>query len=264
MLELYHFDRSTAAQKVRISLAEKGLDWTSHYVDPSFDARDQHKPEYLKLNPRGVIPTLIHDGKPIRESQVILEYIEDVFPEPSLRPADPAERAEMRIWTKMIDEWLHVDSRTVGQCVAMRFGSQQADPEVVKRHYAEMPEETRRNNDLINNEKGIDSPLLPPALGRFKKLFHDIDARVGTSPWITGETFSLADISMVVYLHRFESFQLAPLWDHLADLRGWYERIRSRPSWAVAVEKWGDTTSAKRVELGQQAFPTVKKLWDAA
>jgi glutathione S-transferase len=101
MLALYHFDRSTAAQKVRLALAEKELAWESRYVDPGLGKREQHDPGYLALNPRGVVPTLLHDGKVIRESQVILEYLEDVFPAPPLRPAEPAERARMRLWTKL-------------------------------------------------------------------------------------------------------------------------------------------------------------------
>ena len=128
MLALYHFDRSTAAQKVRLSLAEKGLAWESRIVDPGLDKRDQHTPEYLRLNPRGVVPTLIHDGNVIRESQVILEYLEDAFPAPSLRPAGLADRAAMRIWTKLIDEHLHIDSRTIGQCIATRHLMLTADP----------------------------------------------------------------------------------------------------------------------------------------
>ena len=54
-------------------------------------------PEYLKINPRGVVPTLVHDGKVVRESNVILEYLEDAFPAHPLRPEDPFERAEMRL-----------------------------------------------------------------------------------------------------------------------------------------------------------------------
>ncbi len=264
MLALYHFDRSTAAQKVRIALAEKGLTWESRYIETDFAKREQLKPEYLELNPRGVVPTLVHDGKVIRESNVILEYLEDVFPDPPLRPADPFRRAEMRLWTKRIDETVHVDSRTVGQCIAMRYRVLEADPDIVKQHYDNMPELVRRNNDLINNEKGVDSPLLPQAIRTFKHLFQEIDETLADRTWLVGDMFSLADISMVVYVNRLTSFQMAPLWDHLERLKAWNARIVSRPSYLKAVIDWGDTTSGKRVELGDQAFPKIKMLWDAA
>jgi glutathione S-transferase len=264
MLALYHFDRSTAAQKVRLSLAEKGLTWESRYVDPSLSKREQHDPEYLKLNPRGVVPTLIHDGMVIRESQVILEYLEDAFPSPSLRPASPYGRAEMRLWTKLVDESVHVDSRTIGQCVAMRFVTLEADPATLKAHYEAMPEETRRDNDKINNEAGLASPLLPGALRRFKKMFGDIERALANTRWLAGDSYSLADISLVVYANRLETFQLSALLDHLPRLKDWLARIKQRPSFAEAVVKWGDTSSPARMRHGKEAFPRVKALWDAA
>ncbi len=263
-LELYHFDRSTAAQKVRLALAEKGLKWKGRYIETGFDKRDQHDPEYLKLNPRGVVPTLLHDGNVIRESNVILEYLEDAFPDHPLRPEDPVKRAEMRLWTRKIDDGVHVDSRTVGQCIAMRFRSLEADPAIVEKHYREMPEIVRRKNDLINNELGVDSPLLPDAVGTFKTLFNEIDTALADGAWLVGNMFSLADISMVVYVNRLASFQMAPLSDDLARLKDWNARIMARPTYVTAVTEWGDTTSQKRIELGNQAFPKVKAMWDAA
>lgn len=264
MLELYHFDRSTAAQKVRLVLAEKGLEWESRYIETSLDKRDQHDDEYLKINPRGVVPTLVHDGRVVCESNVILEYLDDAFPAHPLRPEDPFERAEMRLWTKKIDDGVHVDSRTVGQCIAMRYRFLEADPAVVENHYRQMPEVVRRKNDLINNELGVESPLLPDAIATFKNLFHEIDSTLGDHEWLVGNMFSLADISMVVYVNRLASFQMAPLWDDLTALKDWNARIMARPTYVTAVTEWGDTTSQKRVELGQQAFPKVKSLWDAA
>jgi glutathione S-transferase len=264
MIALYHFDRSTAAQKVRLALAEKGLAWESRYVDPGLDKRQQHDPQYLKLNPRGLVPTLIHDGRVIRESQVILEYLEDVFPHPPLRPADAHARARMRLWTKLIDEFLHVDSRTIGQCVAMRFVIQEADPATIRRHYEAMPDEVRRDNDRINNEKGVESPLLPGAIRRFKKVFYDIEDALADSPWLAGGMFSLADISHVVYASRMKSFQLGGLLDELPRLNDWQARIQARPSWAEGVDKWGDTSSPTRARRGAEAWPKIKALWDAA
>ena len=93
MLELYHNDMSSCAQKVRTLLAEKNLEWTGHHLD--LRAGDTLTPDYLKLNPNGVVPTLIDDGTVIIESTVINEYIDDAHPGPPLRPADARARAEM-------------------------------------------------------------------------------------------------------------------------------------------------------------------------
>ncbi len=95
MLELYHHGSSVCAAKVRLALAEKGLQWQGHYVD--ILKGDQFNPEYIKLNPKAVVPTLVHDGYVLQESTVICEYIDDVFAELPLKPADAAGRARMRL-----------------------------------------------------------------------------------------------------------------------------------------------------------------------
>ena len=97
-----------------------------------------------------------------------------------------------------------------------------------------------------------------------KKLFHEMDETLADHDWLVGDMFSLADISMVVYVNRLTSFQMAPLWDQLDGFKTWNARIAARPTYVTAVTEWGDTTSQKRVELGNQAFPKVKALWDAA
>jgi ganglioside-induced differentiation-associated protein 1 len=104
MLTLYDFGNSVCCQKVRITMRAKGLDWTSVKVD-LFKA-EQYDPEYLKLNPKGIVPTLVHDGKAIIESTLICEYLDDTFPQPRLIPADPWLRTRTRLWSKMVDEGL--------------------------------------------------------------------------------------------------------------------------------------------------------------
>ena len=86
MLELYHNINSVCAQKVRIALKEKRLEPKDHILTLR---GDQYEPAYLRLNPNGVVPTLIHDGEPITESSLILYYIDDAFPEPPLMPKPP-------------------------------------------------------------------------------------------------------------------------------------------------------------------------------
>jgi len=263
MLELYHYDHSTAAQKVRIALAEKQLDWTSHHLDTSVAKREHFSPEYLKLNPRGVVPTLVHDGRVIRESQVILEYLDDAFPEPPLRPEGAYEKATMRLWTKLIDEGLHVHSRVVGMCIVVRHAKAAAGPAELGKYLDEMPEIVRKENDRINIEQGLDSPLLPRAVSYFRGVFENMDQALAASPWLAGNSFSLADISLGVYVTRLKSFQMAPLWEHLARLNEWYARFVARPSYQEGVTKWGDTTTAKRQQYGTEAFDKIRELWNA-
>lgn len=264
MLELYHYDRSSAAQKIRIALAEKGLEWESRELNTKVGAREHLRPEYLKINPRGVVPTLVHDGRPIRESQIILEYLEDAFPEPSLRPVDLVERANMRLWNKIIDEGLHVHSRVVGMCVSVRHVNAAAGEAANADYYKEMQEDVRRRNDLINIEHGMDSPLLPDAVAYFKKHFQLMDKALSETKWLACDTYSLADISHGVYVGRMAGFNMAPLWGDLEHLNEWHARFKARPSFEEGVTRWGDDTSPERARFAADAFPVLEALWHAA
>jgi glutathione S-transferase len=103
MLELYHAEPVANSMKPLICLKEKELEFVSHYVN--LLKFEQHSPEFVKINPNGQVPVLIHNGAVITESTVINEYLEDVFPGVPLRPEDPVERARMRIWSKFVDEY---------------------------------------------------------------------------------------------------------------------------------------------------------------
>ena len=94
------------AQKVRIVLWEKNLPWTNHHL--SLARGEQLTPEFKKMNPRGVVPVLVHDGSTIVESSVICMHLEEVFPNPPLSPKNPVERATMRLWCKLPDDILHM------------------------------------------------------------------------------------------------------------------------------------------------------------
>jgi glutathione S-transferase len=92
MFELYHSINSVCAQKVRIALKEKEQEAKDHIMTLR---GDQFDPAYLALNPNGVVPTLVHDGKPIIESSLILYYIDDAFPKPPLMPKHPYQRQRL-------------------------------------------------------------------------------------------------------------------------------------------------------------------------
>ena len=91
-------------------LAEKGLEWQSQHVD--IFKFENYEPWYTKLNPKAVVPTLDHDGRILIESNVILEYLEDQFPQVKLRPDDLYERAQMRLWLYNSEESAHWNVNT--------------------------------------------------------------------------------------------------------------------------------------------------------
>src|SRR5271168_2249590 len=99
---LYNAPQSTCSQRVRFVLNAKKLPFSEVKLD--LLAGDQLKPDYLALNPNGVVPTLVHDGAIVIDSSVIIEYLDEVVPEASFTPRDPVRRAAMRALMRFIDE----------------------------------------------------------------------------------------------------------------------------------------------------------------
>lgn len=263
MLTLYHYDRSTAAQRVRLLIEEKGLDWKSVIVDTARGDVDQLPENYHQMNPKGLVPVVENEGRGIAESTIILEYLEDAFPDTSFRPTGAEDRAEMRLWNHRIGDGVHVASRTIGVCIANRFIYLEQGKEKIEKYHSHMRDTVRRDNDQVNIEMGLQSPLLPDALKTFRGLFSDMNARLEDNDWLAGEAYSLADIALVVYLRRMESFMMAPLWQNMTHLTEWYDRIRTRPAYEKAVTAWGDVTESTRTEHGTEAFETIERLWNA-
>lgn len=143
MLELYHTVNSVCAQKVRIELAEKDLDWKSHQMTLRGDQFDE---AYLKLNPNGVVPTLIHDGRPVIESSVILYYLEDCFPDVRLMPEDPMARVTARLFNKFIDEYVHNACTVLTFAIAFRSRFQKMDPVNFESYLSSAPNQRRSDH----------------------------------------------------------------------------------------------------------------------
>ena len=128
--------------KVLICLKEKQLEFESHYVN--LLRFEQHEPWFVKINPNGQVPVLIHDGKIITESTVINEYLDDVFPEIALRPADPYWRAQMRIWNKFVDEYFCPALSMIGWHVMVRKIAQSLTGDQLEKMLAKIPLEEQR------------------------------------------------------------------------------------------------------------------------
>lgn len=242
MLELYHNGSSVCAAKVRVLLAEKDIPWQGHYLDVL--AGDQFDPAYLKLNPKAVVPTIVHDGIVVTESTVICEYLDDVFPDVPLRPADAAGRARMRIWTKVVDEVLHPNVVDITFTVSHRHTVMAKGEESTRRFIEDAP-------DLVSRErrhgwiyKGFDAEGVQEAVRVYAKALRQMNGSLADGPWLAGQTFSLADIGVLPYVNRLHMLNMDAMWrndlPHVAD---WFDRIRTRASFYPGIEEHIPTDS---------------------
>ena len=228
MLELYHNNISVCAQKVRIVLAEKNLQWTNHHL--SLAKGEQLTTEFKKMNPRGVVPVLVHDSNIIVESSVICTYLDEVFPDPPLMPNSPVERATMRLWCKLPDDILHMACATVS--FAISFGQQlkrQAGAGLEER-LMKMPDPARRERQRALIDKGIETPFFRDHIKVFDKAFTEVETQLGKTKWLASDTFSLADIEITPYVERIDRLGLAGMWENRPRLDDWFNRIKTRPS----------------------------------
>ena len=236
MLTLHHNEMSTCSQKVRLTLEEKNLEWQSIHL--KLREGEQFDSRYLRLNPRGVVPTLIHEDHVIRESSVILEYLDEVFPEPSLHPDDSVTRATMRLWTKQFDEDLQTSTAIVSMCIAFRHQFLEKSADEMETYLQKLPTPARRKGIMSLIESGTSLPQFETAIRRYDTLFTDMEAALTHDQWLAGDTYSLADISYTPYLTRFEHLHLLGMLATRPRLRDWYERVKQRPSYRTAMTKW--------------------------
>jgi glutathione S-transferase len=235
MLELYHGTTSVCAQKARLTLAEKGLEWESHLMALNGDQLD---PAYLKLNPNGVVPTLVHDGNVIVESTVIMHYLDDTFPAPPLMPRHPLDRTRAHLFKKLMDEYIHP------ACIVFTFATANRAPlaslskEQRDAQLAKAPLQRQSEYKRAAVEEGLGSPMGREATKSFEKLIHWIQESVKRGAWLAGPDYSLADIAATPYMVRLEMLKLSRMWDNKPGVAEWWERIKARPSYETAILKW--------------------------
>jgi glutathione S-transferase len=242
-----------------LALAAKKLQWESHHM--SLRAGDQQKPEYLKLNPNAVVPTLVDNGTVIIESTVICEYLDDAYPEPSLRPADAAARARMRLWTKQLDEGVHAATSVISSAIAFRYQKLAVGMEELEKFHQKMPDPIKRERSWENVTKGVESRYFPESIKRFDKLLGDMETALTESPWLAGKEFSLADIGYAPYATRLDHLQLQFLWDKRPRVAAWYERLLERRAYKEALEDWFNASYLPLMkEKGAEAQSRVKAI----
>jgi glutathione S-transferase len=229
-LHLYHFVLSNCSQRVRLALEEKELPWTSHHMN--LPANEHATPEYQAINPNGVVPTLVHDGQVVIESNDILDYLEEQFPEPPLYPSDAGERAAMR--------------ERIAEASAIQSAIKALSHELLFRPFRKIgPDEValfernHRDATLVafmrdySEEGPAWQERVETARGEMEAALDRLEAALARSPWLSGAAFGLADVSWVVNAHRLTQAQY-PL-ESRTGFRAWYEKAAARPAFERAV-----------------------------
>jgi glutathione S-transferase len=236
MLYLYHGTTSVCAVKARLTLAEKGLDWQGEVLD--LQRGDQLKPEYRKLNPNAVVPTLVHDDHVVIESTLIIAYLDEAFPEPPLMPRAPHLRALARLWMKKIDDYLHPACSTVTFAIAFRPIWLKRSKEELAAKLAAMPDEAYRERQRLSIEHGLDAPHVGAAVRAHDRYIGEMEEQLKQTPYLAGERYSLADVAATPYVTRADMLGMEALWRSRPQVADWYGRMRARPSYEPAILRW--------------------------
>ena len=199
-MQLFYNPNSTYSRRVRIAAHEKGIYDTEIAPGLQVVAMEKlahKKKEFLAINPYGRVPALkLDDGRYLAESNVILEYLEEIFPTPALLPADPAERAAVRRHMLLSDIELGRPSGII--IFPKRF----------------VPEEKWNLEDMQTASKQI------------KRHFKILSAELGDQEFLTGSQYTLADVSYTPILHFRALFDV----EIPENIEAWALRLLSRPS----------------------------------
>lgn len=233
MLQLYDAAVSPCSMKVRLCLAEKGV--AVDTIAVNLGTKANLEPDYLALNPKGVVPTLVDDGVPIVESTLINEYLDDRFPSPPLKPESPAARVEMRKWTKYVDEELHPANGAVVWPILSLERLRQQDPDTVRSTLARHPDPKRVARQLQIFDQGYAAPEVGAGLKVFVSATEKWEAALADREYFAGDAPSLADLAILPYANEVMNFGIDALADGKPNLHAWFDRMTARDSYRQAV-----------------------------
>jgi glutathione S-transferase len=226
---LYNAPQSTCSQRVRFVLNAKLLPFVEEKLD--LLAGDQLKPAYLALNPNGVVPTLDHDGNVVIDSSVIIEYLDEIAPEPeTFTPVAPVARAKMRALMRFIDEMPAAAVRvpTFNLAFLPRFAAMSEEEFLA---FAES-KPLRKEFMLAMGRAGFPAKDMDAALERMRRTYERMDLEIAGSggPWLMGKRITLADVAVMPAIVRMADLGLASMWKDMPRIARWYEEIRAHPA----------------------------------
>lgn len=232
-LHLYHAGQSNCSMRVRMVLEEKDLQWTSHHID--IRKGENVTPEYFGIHPKGLVPTLVHDGAVIIESTDIINYLEERFPEPPLRPKDEASRQQMQEWLDLAtNNHLHVKA----YMFAHQLGKRMVKTEAELAAYRKLQD----NEELLefhaenSSAEGLSEERVTTATNVLNDCFSRIEKALDGHEWLVGDAFSLADITWIPLYVTLNNARFP--FDGYPNLLRWKDAVRARPSFQAAVLDW--------------------------
>ncbi|MET0276951.1 MAG: glutathione S-transferase family protein [Pseudorhodoplanes sp.] len=228
---LYNAPQSTCSQRVRFVLHAKGLSFDEHKLD--LFSGDQLKPDYLKINPNGVVPTLLHDGGVVTDSSVIMEYLEEIVPQTGvMMPADPLRRGHMRALMRFIDEMPAPAIRVPSYNLAFLPRLQK----MTKEEFAAFAESKplRKEFMLAMGQTGFPQKEMDTAMDRLRRTVVRMDAEIASSggPWLLGNEISLADVSVMPVIVRLADLKQHQLWQDKPSIARWLDLVRAEPAYS--------------------------------
>ncbi|MCP4320214.1 MAG: glutathione S-transferase family protein [Hyphomicrobiales bacterium] len=228
-LHLYHFWLSSCSQRVRVVMAEKALQWTSHEID--LENQEHASDKYQSIHPDGLVPALVHDGEVFVESIDIIDYLDREFEGTSLRPQSPHLRETMHNWMNRADAAQSSLKLLTHQFL---FRMRPMPPEALERFV-----QNHNNRKLCEfmrvfaSEEGFPVADIEAAIFVHFDGFCALDAVLGGNQWLLGDTYSLADIAWAPNVHRLDLMQY-PFERHPNLLR-WYRQIKERPAYRAGI-----------------------------
>lgn len=236
MIKLYHSSVSTCSQKVRWVLAEKSIDFEPHEVN--LLTGEQHQDWYAKLNPDHVVPTIVHDERVVRESSLIMHYLDEISGPERLVPESPEHAYQMRLWMHLIDHKIHSETAVITFALGPRRLINAQPKEAREASIARIVDPAARARRRSVLDHGAAAPEFKTAIARFLNLLTDLNQQLESTDWIAGPQVSLADGAMLPYVLRLEHLDLMPMLGTRPAIADWLNRMMARPSFVGSIGRW--------------------------
>jgi len=246
-MRLFHAWLSSASRRVRLCLAEKNIAFDSVAVD--LGRQEQHTPEFLAMNPNGVVPALeVAPGRFLHESSTVCEYLDDIQPEPPLRPADPYQLALMRNFVRWTDEKSLPNLLILNWSLMLQPAARQWSDEELQQKLARIPSAERREAWVRIARKPYTEEEKAEALRKLLLLVEKMEAMLEGSPWLIAGSYSLADIAAAPFIARIAELHPEALAASASPrVHAWWMAVQQRPAFAVArLQRFGEVLQERQ------------------